>query len=756
MNRLKSLLLATAALAAGLVAGCATSSDVAEKPLRVAIYVDDGARNIGAYRWIEIATMAENVEAVPVDGAAVRSGALDGMDVLVMPGGKASLEALSLGEKGRENVKSFIRNGGGYIGSCAGCYLVMHQGKGYSKNYLGLLPYKDGVSGGRAEIDIRFNDKAAELAGIRKGITKVRYAGGPVPRHTGREVEGTKVEVVATYAGDINTTDKMREPFTGKPAAFAATCGKGKIFVFTVHPESDVKDAHLVRGAFRFVSGRNLKWEYPQRKPGQLAVGFVCDDSFGAETARFIQKLLKEGEFDIVPVNDAGISNGALRHLDAVLAPANTGDVGATGGLYGRNAENTREFLFRGGRVFAWGNAAERAKKHGFDVDCAADGNQALADLRRFALTPVAEPAPFPGLLKKPVKVAVFADDGCSMGNIPVALELAPEFDVGIVSGSEVAQGALEKYEMLFMPGGYSTIAFRTLGPAGRAKLEEFIRGGGKYYGVCGGAFLVSRTMMNPKGTGLSAGDTRFIGLVPFKEDLPRPYRGKAETRIRLTDEGKKIFPKSEHVRKVWYAGGPAFLDADGAEDADITVFARYEGSIVNVCSERKSKNMNGKVAMAGGRVGKGKVFVQCVHPESREHTFDIVRGVLRYLSGASPSRVNRDRVRGAKSVYVKMGFRKGMNDAVKFVLKKLLRDRRFDCRIANISDPNEFAHSDVVVMCLFSRADWNSRLKRFVERGGKLILVADTDKKRKDAVLFTGAKVVADYDEALAELSRD
>jgi glutamine amidotransferase-like uncharacterized protein len=728
MNRLKSLLLASAALAAGLVAGCANAVSVAEKPLRVAVYVDNGARNIGAFRWIEIATLAENVEAYPVDGAAVRSGALDNMDVLVMPGGKASIEALSLGEKGREKVKSFIRNGGGYIGSCAGCYLVMHQGKGYSKNYLGLLPYKDSVSGGRADINIKFNENATKVAGIKKGVTKVRYAGGPVPKHTGKEVEGTHVEVVATYAGDINTTDKMREPFTGKPAAFAATCGKGKIFVFTVHPESDVKDAYLVRGAFKFVSGRKLKWEYPQRKRGQLAVGFACDDSFGVETARFIQKLLKEGEYDIVPVNDAGISDGALRHLDAVLAPANAGSIKATAGLYGKNIKNTKEFLGRGGRIFAWGNAAERAKIHRLDIDRSASAEEALADLRKFALTPVPTPKTLPKLLKKPRKVAVFADDGCSMGTIPVALELAPEFDVGIVSGKEVAEGALEKYEMLYMPGGYSTVAFRTLGPKGRAKLVEFIRNGGKYYGVCGGAFLASRTMMNPKGTGLSAGNTQFLGLVPFKEDLPRPYRGKAETKIRLTKEGKKVFPNSEEVRKVWYAGGPAFLDAEPVEDTDITVFAHHEGSIINVSSEKKSKNMHGKVAMAGGRVGKGKVFVQCPHPESREYSFDMVRDILQYLTGARPSHVNKDRVRGAKSVYVKMGFRKGMNEAVKFVLKKLLRDRRFDCRIANVLDPNELAHSDAVVMCLFGKEDWTSHLKRFIERGGKLILVADSE----------------------------
>ena len=60
-----------------------------------------------------------------------------------------------------------------------------------------------------------------------------------------------------------------------------------------------------------------MEWDYPQRKRGQLAVGFMCDYSFGVETAKLVQKLLREEEFDIVPINKAGIAAGLLRRLDA-------------------------------------------------------------------------------------------------------------------------------------------------------------------------------------------------------------------------------------------------------------------------------------------------------------------------------------------------------------------------------------------------------------------------------------------------------
>ena len=734
----------------------ASSRDEKDAKTKIAVFVGNGARSTGAFRWVEIATTAENVEATPVDGAAIRAGALDGMDVIIMPGGRASLEAADLGAAGREKLKAFIRGGGGYIGTCAGCYLVTQPSSGLRKNYLGLIPYSDGTSGGKADINIAFNGKATELAGIKKGVCKVTYAGGPVPRHVGKEVEGSHIEVVGTYAGNINASRNPRKSFAGKPAALAGTCGKGRLFVFTVHPEVDVDDHYLVRGALRYVTrGREIKWKYPQRKPGQLSVGFMCDDSFGPETARLIQKMLKAREFDLVPLNATAVSEGALRHVDAVLAPPTATGKNSEGGLYGDNLGRTKEFLGRGARIIAWGDARGMAARNGVKVTEAKDGEAAIAALRAFAAEPVPAPKPFPAKVAKPVKIAVFADDGCSMGNIPPALEFSPEYEVGIVSGKDVANGALDKYEALYMPGGYSSIAYVSLGDKGHTNLVDFVRRGGKYYGVCGGSFLISQTRFKKGNAGMKSGKTPFLGLIPYKEDLPHLYRGKAGVRIRLTEEGKKIFPGSAEVRAMRYAGGPAFVKADKVEDAEYKVFARYDGCIVNTCHSEPSPSMLGKVAMVGGRVGKGKVFAQCPHPEAYEYSFDMVRDIFKYLTGVRPSEAHVDRVRGSKSVLVKMGFRKGMNEAVKFVLKTLLHDRRFDCKIANTMDNNALENADAVVMCLFDKTSWTPELKRFAANGGKVVFVAETPEKRKIAAKFEGARVVDSYAKVVAELLR-
>ena len=91
---LLSLVVASAAFTGCMGPNAGTASD-AEKPLRVAVFVGGGARNIGAFRWLELTARAKNVVATPVDGEAVRAGALDAADILVMAGTAAFCEIVA-------------------------------------------------------------------------------------------------------------------------------------------------------------------------------------------------------------------------------------------------------------------------------------------------------------------------------------------------------------------------------------------------------------------------------------------------------------------------------------------------------------------------------------------------------------------------------------------------------------------------------------------------------------------------------------
>ena len=743
--------------AAGLatLAGCvgtgakdesASGATAAEKelaPLRVAVYVGDGARNIGAYRWLEIATTAGNVTATPVDGAAVRAGALDAADVLVMPGGRAHREADSLGPEGREKVKAFVRGGGGYIGTCAGFFLVSQPTKGIRKGYLGLIPFVDTPAGcnGQARLCFAFNKKAEELAGIKKGNYMIPYSRGPVPVRTDEEVEGTRAEVLATYHSDYNPKSVPCPSKAGHPAVVAAECGKGRLFVFTCHPENEVNDAALIQGAFRYVTGREIRWRCPQRKRGQLAVGFMCDDSLGVETARLVQRLVTEGEFDVIPLNKAQIESGLLRRVDAVLAPAGTGSEKPDVGLYGGNAARTREFLARGGRVFAWGSAAEAAKERESGVTCVADAEAALAALRAFAAEPVPAPAAIPAKVAKPIRAGIFQH--WSGSNLPIARMLAcsPEYELKILAPEDYAAGALDGLDLLVQPGGGCAAQYKALGDKGVEALRRFILGGGKYYGVCAGAFLATQPY---KATDKS--EFR-MGLVPFRDDEPDHYRGKAPINVALTDEGKAVFEGSATNRTVFYSGGPVVVPGTQVADTDVKVLARYAGRIINTNQPSPIEEMAGKAAFLGGRVGRGKVFLSCPHPEKEEYTSDLVRDGIKYLTGVSPSPVYRDRTRGAISVQ----YHASNKASVEFLFGTLDCDSRFNVWLGKGRE--DFPHVDAVVLTEKVTKGDADVLEGYIERGLRVVVVADTKAKRTSAEMLKGAIVVDSYDKVVDAL---
>ena len=700
-------------------------------PLRIAVYVGDGARNVGAFRWLEITTRAKNCTSTPVDGEAVRNGALDDVDVLVMPGGSSTDEALSLKEEGRSKVKEFVKRGGGYIGTCAGCCLVMQESSPKSKKKrLDMIPFTFGASGGAATMPVKFNDKAKEMCGIRKGVWKVRYHGGPV-LIPGKPVDDAKIEVLATYAGDVNSSSsKPRPSMAGRAAAVAGTYGKGRIFACAVHPESDVNDHGILRGAFKYVAGRDLEWDYPQRKRGQLAVGMAVDHSFGIDTAKLIQRLVTNGEFDVIPLSAERISKeGVLHQVDAVLAPDGPGTSGGKG-LYSGNLSRTQEFLKRGGRILAWGGAAQAAKKHCPEVTCVADAEAALAALRAFAAEPVPAPAPFPAKVAKPLKAAIYCDKDGSNVIIARMLALSPEYEVKFLRAADYANGGLDGIDFLIQPGGSCKGQYEAIGTNGIEKLRKYVLEGGKYYGVCAGAFMALQQ---------SRPGWPRIGIVPYKGDDPSHYRGGAPIKIELTKEGEEVFEGSSNTRTVEYFGGPAPVPGEPVEDADVKVLARYVGRTINTARPEPVEPMNGKWAFLGGRVGKGKVFISCPHPELTLCTYDMVRAGIKYLTGVAPSQVCNARARGAVTVLYSTS---KDDESLKFYFDAFLRDRRFYVRTG--FDANDYAHADAIVTAM-SDASWLDApsVRRFAKRGGKIVVVARNDKERAAAAKIAGAVVV-------------
>ena len=519
----------------------------------------------------------------------------------------------------------------------------------------------------------------------------------------------------------------------GQAAAIAGTYGKGRLFVLAVHPESDEDDHYILQGAFRFLTGRELEWDTFRRRRGQLVVGFMCDDSFGVETAKLVQRLVTGDEFDIIPLNKAQVADGYLRRVDAVLAPDGAGSAKPETGLYADNAGRTKAFLARGGRVFAWGSAAEAAKEREGGVTCVADAEAALAALRAFEAEPVPEPAPIPDKVEKPIRAGIFQNEDNSNILIARALALSPEYDLKILAPEDYVNGGLDGLDLVIQPGGGCTKQYKALGEKGAEALKRFVRDGGKYYGVCAGAFMAMQQ---------SRADYPRLGLIPFKGDDPAHYRGDAPIKVAFTEEGMEALGTTNKTCTVIYFGGPAAIPGEPVEDTDVKVFGRYAGRTINTKQPESVEEMLGKGAFLGGRVGKGKVFVSCPHPEKEECTFDIVRGGMKFLTGVEPSAApSLDRVRGAVSVR----YRSSDKASAQYLLDTLSRDRRID--VWPGKEWGDMAHVDVYVTTDEVKKSSVAALERYIARGGRVVIVADTPAERKAAKQVDGAVVLDSYD---------
>lgn len=352
---MKSRLFELVLLAAVAVwlSGCASlapeKAGKAADPLKVAVYADGGPSGIGAVEWWRLVHDSPDMELKLVDGAAVRAGALAGQDLLIMPGGSSIDEFKTLGTNGVEKMKAFIRAGGAYLGTCAGCCLLMD-----GPQRACVMPWnklKNGSEGDLFFPNFAVNEAGAKALGIKKGDHRMRYHGGPFMWPTTNVIDGAKFELWGTFNAQACFKGKAdpKKAMYGAAGLIGGTYGKGKVFVTSAHPEYFPETQYIVQGAIRWLTGRDVAFRLHQRKPGDLAVGYLAKGANGIKTVKTMLALSDEPGVCLVPVDADGIWEGRLRYVDVLVVPSVISEK-AVGMLKGIQA-----FQARGGKVVTVG-----------------------------------------------------------------------------------------------------------------------------------------------------------------------------------------------------------------------------------------------------------------------------------------------------------------------------------------------------------------------------------------------------------------
>ncbi len=227
---------------------------VQPSPVRVAIFEGTGAPESGI---ANVCARVEGLTGATLDRLKpeqIAAGALQGYDVVIFSGGSGSAQAKSLGDQGRERVREFVRNGGGYVGICAGAYLACSN---FSWG-LGILNASTVSSkwmrgSGFVEMEVTVDGKP--ILGPVDGVFLVRYNNGPILK-PGDRADLPAYKPLALFRTEVAKNGTPVGVMVDSPAQAAASFGRGRVFVSSPHPENTPGLEHLIPRGILWAAGK--------------------------------------------------------------------------------------------------------------------------------------------------------------------------------------------------------------------------------------------------------------------------------------------------------------------------------------------------------------------------------------------------------------------------------------------------------------------------------------------------------------------
>ena len=189
------------------------------------------------------------------------------------------------------------------------------------------------------------------------------------------------------------------------------------------------------------------------------------------------------------------------------------------------------------------------------------------------------------------VKVAVYNGAGV-MESSRTALTNMFEWmnaSVSIINASQILDDSLTDYDILVIPGGSETTACSELQYyTGVLKIQSFVKNGGSYFGICGGATYGANYLHLFNGS-----------MRPLSE--PGSLIHMTTMYVNRSSMGPVLSDLSESFSTMYYAS-QYFVPED---ETNVQVVATYE--------------YNGQAGMVACIYGSGTVFLSSPHPEYEE-----------------------------------------------------------------------------------------------------------------------------------------
>jgi hypothetical protein len=241
------------------------------KTIHVAIYQDTGTPDLSAQVVDNALKISPSFITKRVDADGIRNGALAGMDVLVQPGGSGSAQAKKLEESGRDKIKQFVKNGGGYVGICAGSYLA----SSYYPWSLHLLNAdvvdREHWARGRGTVQLKLSSLGQSMLDQPNDIVECMYHQGPLLA-PGHEPGLAPYEPIAIFKTEVAKNGAPPGIMLGTTAMARGIYGKGHVVAVSPHPEKTDGLDNIVRRVVEWAgTGEVGHVQAPTTRPITLA-----------------------------------------------------------------------------------------------------------------------------------------------------------------------------------------------------------------------------------------------------------------------------------------------------------------------------------------------------------------------------------------------------------------------------------------------------------------------------------------------------
>jgi glutamine amidotransferase-like uncharacterized protein len=173
----------------------------------------------------------------------IRRGELKNYDLLCMPGGFALYYESELGTDGMNNINQFVENGGSYFGICGGSQFATESALGlFNGSYMSPLPGL-GLDTFLINVTINRNSTGPDLSKEPIQYATLYWGSG---YFQGEDM--SNIISIASY------------PAYNKSGMIAFTCGNGKVFLSSPHPEFEEGNDRDGTESFDYLNDPDSEW----------------------------------------------------------------------------------------------------------------------------------------------------------------------------------------------------------------------------------------------------------------------------------------------------------------------------------------------------------------------------------------------------------------------------------------------------------------------------------------------------------------